>query len=1130
MHNRTLVSVLACSFLCSAVAHAEQDPPAGVRPDAVLLRMPDVSASEVVFRYANDLWLAPKVGGVARALASPEGEESFPKFSPDGKRIAFVAGYDGGADLYVLDIDGGVPQRVTYHPANETLCDWHPDGKSLIYFSSQLSGQQRAPRLFRVSAAGGASEALPVPYGVFGAIDDTGSWLAYTPTAASEFRTWKRYQGGLAQDVWLFNLVTLESRRVSDHPGTDALPLWRGHELFFLSDRDANARLNLWVYDTQRKTTQQVTDFVGADVRFPSAGPDDLVFENGGKLLRYEFATRVTHEVKIAIPGERPELRPRTHSLAKSIESVVLGPSGVRVAVEARGEVFTAGVEDGVTRNLTSSDGVAERYPSWSPDGRWITFWSDASGEYELLLAAADGRAFVWPGTSGETRTRTLTQIGAGWKQRAQWAPDSRSVVFANNAGELWKLVLESGELERIAVNPEGQPLSVDWSPDSRWIAFSMRSTRSRLDALWIYDTRERALREVTSGLYDDSAPVFDRDGAWLYFVSNRTFQPSYSGLDETWIYANGANLMALALRRDVENVFAPRDEAEGQDAKAESKGEDKDKPKDEPKNDGAEADKDASKSTQKPATPVEIEFEGLEARSVVLPVEAGVFDGLAGGKSKLYYLRRPRVGSAGGESVVQQFALSTKKKERVEKTVLSGARGFQLAAGGEKLLVRLENAWAVVDAAPEQKAENKLDFSALEARIDPRREWAQILGDARRLMRDYFYEPTLHGVDWNGAVYERFRAALADVTHRNDVHYLLGEMISELNVGHAYNNAGPTVEEAPKASLAGLLGCDFALEQRAWRITRILGQNSSEIDARSPLAALGVDARGGDWLLAVNGRALEADKDVHAALLGCAGRPTELTLSATPLVDAAARRVVVVPLESEAELRYRDWVATRRALVAELSSGRVGYVHVPDTGQRGQNELMRQLESQWDKDALLVDERWNGGGQIPTRFIERLQRPRTNFWAVRHGEDWIWPPRAHHGPKAMLINGSSGSGGDAFPYYFRQAGLGKLIGQRTWGGLVGISGNPAFVDGASITVPRFAFYEKDGTWGVEGYGVAPDVDVLDDPSLMAHGEDPQLLAGVQHLLRELESFAFERPRRPASPDRRGAGVTPADR
>jgi tricorn protease len=503
--------------------------------------------------------------------------------------------------------------------------------------------------------------------------------------------------------------------------------------------------------------------------------------------------------------------------------------------------------------------------------------------------------------------------------------------------------------------------------------------------------------------------------------------------------------------------------------------------------------------------------------------------------------LRNPRIGADQGASkkkaktggsALAMFDMHAEKKEREEKTIVGGLRSYELAAKVEKLLVATtDNEYAVLPPKPDQKIEDKIDFSNLEATIDPRHEWDQILGDAYRIVRDFFYEPTLHGNDWR-AIYERFHAALADATSRDDLHYVLSEMISELNIGHAYNSGGPGIPEAaPKGRAAGLLGCDWKLDQGAYRISKILGGSSSETDARSPLAQPGVDAHEGDWLLAVNGVKVDASADVYAAFVGLGEKqPAELTLNAAPALDGHERRVVVTTIPDESGLRYRAWVEHNRALVDELSKGRIAYVHVPDTGARGQNELVRQFVSQYQKDALLVDERWNSGGQIPTRFIELLNRPITNFWALRHGDDWVWPQVGQRGPKAMLINGSSGSGGDAFPYYFRQAKLGPLIGMRTWGGLVGISGNPEFIDGSAITVPRFAFYEKDGTWGVEGYGVAPDIEVIDDPALMVHGEDPQLAEGVKNLLKQLESWPFDKPARPASPDRRGAGVLPSDR
>ncbi len=1104
---------------------------AQVRPDAVLLRTPDVSRDLIAFRYDGDVWLVDKRGGEARRLSSPPGNESFPRFSPDGRRIAFMGGYEGGTDLYVLSLEGGLPGRLTHHPDTEILCDWLPGGEGLLFFSSMTSGQQRAPKLFSVPTEGGQPIELPLPFGSFGAIDPMGHWLAYTPFAHSEFATWRRYQGGNAQDVWLFDLRTRESRRVTDWPGNDALPMWQGEGLIFVSDRGPESRLNLWSWDRERGTFAQLTEFREFDVRFPSIGPQDVVFENGGKLWRYELESRRCVPVEVLIPGDRPRLAPRTVEVEDLVAAVDIGPKAKRVVVEARGELFSVPVEEGVLRNLTGTDGVAERDPVWSPDGVWIACFSDRSGEYELCLRRGDGRPFRWQDVGEEVAEQRLTDIGPSWKSELSWAPDSKSLAFCTNDGELHRLVVESGELLTLDKGPEGEPFAVDWSRDSRWLAYSHRHSRSRLPAIYLFDLSAGTRHEVTSGLFADDQPVFDRGGEWLFFRSSRTFEPIYEDVGDTWIYANTQGLMAVALRKEVENPFAPRSEEEGaeqEDDEGESKEE------------GEESEPD-----EEAPPPVAIELDGFEGRIQSLPVPAGRIEALAGAKGKLVYLRLPRTGAVAGEgedddddeqgapagAALCFFDLKAKKKEREEKTVLAGVQAFRLAAKSDKVLVALEDdEFAVVDLASDQKAEEHLDLSGLVATVDPRREWGQILSDAGRIMRDFFYDPQMHGVDWN-AVVARYRGALADATSRDDLHYLIGEMIAELNVGHAYNSGPPQgLQRAAPGRSAGLLGCDWSLERGHHRIARILRGEMAETDGKGPLSVSGADVREGDWLLAVNGVPVDPARDIYAAFEGLAGQPTELLLNATPALDGEERRVVVVPLESERELRYRDWVARARAEVERLSDGRVGYVHVPDTGVRGQTELNRQFLGQMHKDALLVDERWNGGGQVPTRFIELLRRPATNYWAVRHGEDWPWPPVAHFGPKAMLINYASGSGGDCFPYYFRQAGLGKLIGTRTWGGLVGLSGNPDFVDGASISVPRFAFYELDGTWGVEGHGVTPDIEVLEDPEVMQDGRDPQLIAGVEHLLSELERQPYVAPRRPEYPDRSGAGITPADR
>jgi tricorn protease len=1145
--STTLALVASFAFLAPAAQ-------AQVAPDAVLLRTPDVSRDQICFRYDGDVWLVPKQGGEARRLSSVPGNESFPRFSPDGQSLAFMGSYQGGSDLYVIGIEGGVPRRLTHHPDNELLCDWLPGGEGLLFSSSMTSGQRRAPKLFTVAIEGGQPVEMPVPFGTFGAVDSSGRLLAYVPYSYADFATWRRYQGGNAGDVWIFDLSTKQSRRVTDWPGTDSQPMWHGKTLVYLSDRGEGSRLNLWSFDPASGKSEQLTEFSEWDVRFPAIGPDDVVFENGGKLWRYELGPKRIVQVEVSIPADRPRLVPQTIALGERVVGGDLGPHAKRAVMEARGELFSVPIEDGLVRNLTRSDGTAERDPAWSPDGRWIAYVSDASGEYEVCVRRSDGHPFKWQDQGEEVVEKQLTSIGHGWKSNLSWAPDCKSLVFCTNDGVLHRVVLATAELKSLETDPDGQPMDVSWSPDSRWLAFSHRHSQSRLSALYLYDLEQGAKHELTSGMFDDAAPTFDRGGKWLFFRSSRSFKPTYEDIGETWIYAGTQMLMAVPLRADVENPFGPTSEEELADEtdKKKDKKPAEEKKKDEGEKSGEVAKSDAkagdsakqdekgkddedAKEEEKAPEPVAIEIDGFEARAIVLPVEPGRFPSLEGADGKLVYVRVPVAPQTDDgpppAGTLAFFDLAAPKKERNEKTVMGGVRGFDLAAKESKLGVALEDGgYAVVDLAPDQKAERKLDVSGLEATIDPRHEWAQLVRDAGRIQRDFFYDPHMHGVDWD-AIVKRTLNAVGAATSRDDVHWLIGEMIAELNVGHAYNSAPPTgMAQGAAARPTGLLGCNWTIEQGRYRIARILSGEEGEPAGRSPLAVPGVDARQGDWLLAVNGVDLDASQDVYAAFEGLAGKTVEVTLCAGPRADGSERRVLVQAIASESELRYRDWVAQKRAEVEKLSGGRVGYVHVPDTGIRGQTELLSQFLGQMHKDALLIDERWNGGGQIPTRFIELLNRPLTNWWAVRNGEDWRWPPIAHMGPKAMLANYASGSGGDCFPYFFREAGLGKLIGTRTWGGLVGISGQPSLIDGAEVTVPRFAFYENDSTWGVEGWGVPPDIEVIEDPSQMQDGRDPQLIAGVEYLLSELSAHPFARPARPPYPNRSGAGIPTAER
>jgi tricorn protease len=1118
---------------------------AQVKPDAVMLRFPDVSVDQIVFRYAGDLWLVAKEGGVARRISSAKGGESFPKFSPDGRRVAFMGSYDGGSDLYVLELGAGVPERVTHHPGQEVLCDWTPDGRDLLFWSSEVSGLRRAPRVLRVPAAGGQPEPLAIPYGTFAAFDADGRWLAYTP-GSREFRTWKRYQGGMAQDIWLFDVQTLASRRMTDWTGTDALPMWHGRRVLFLSDRGEGSRLNLYAYDTESGATERLTDFRDFDVLFPSIGPDDVVFTAGPRLYRYELAGGRVVPVDVVIPGERADLRAQTVDVHELMSGASAGPTAVRVAVEARGDVFSVPVEEGVTRNLTRTSGFAERDPEWSPDGRWIAYFSDRSGEYELTLRRADGKTFEGADEHGERR---LSSLGPGWKFQPRWSPDSKWIAFTQNDGSLKLCEVASGAVREVTTNPTGEPLEVDWAPDSGWLAWSHRHSESRLEALYLYELASAEVHEVTSGMFDDANPVFDRGGDWLFFHSTRTFDPIYSDVDTTWIYTNSRNLMAVPLRADVENPWAPKDAQEktpDDEPEASDEADESDESDEEPDDesgeaeeadeagqdeaaDGEEEGEEEEEDADEAPEPVRIDIEGFEGRALIVPVPPGEIGDLAGGEGKVLYVRRPRTGTDGEKAALHVYDLEKDEEKERDATILEDVGGYALSAKGDKVLVAREGALGVVEAKPKQEFE-AIDLSGLVATVDPRAEWAQVLRDVHRLFRDFFYDPTMHGIDWD-AVYARYAGVLPDVTSRADLTVLIGEMIAELNVGHAYNRAPAAGQDEPDpARPVGLLGCDWELEQGAYRIARILGgRDTYDADARSPLARQGADVRAGDWLLAVNGVPVDTTRDVYAAFVGTAEKPTELTVNASPGFDGEERTVLVEPLRDDTDLRYRDWVAANRAHVEEKGGGRIGYVHVPSTGIDGQNELVRQFLAQMHKDALIVDERWNSGGQIPTRFIELLDRPLSNFWAIRHGEDWDWPPVAHHGPKAMLVNGWAGSGGDAFPYYFRQRGLGKLIGTRTWGGLVGISGNPALVDGARPTVPRFAFYETDGTWGVEGHGVDPDIEVIADPSKMQDGHDVQLQAAIEHLMAELEKNPPQKVKRPPDPDRSGMGIPEED-
>jgi tricorn protease-like protein/C-terminal processing protease CtpA/Prc len=1230
---------------------------AGLQQDgdyAGMLRFPAVSDEHIVFSYGNDLWLVSRDGGRAEPLASPAGQEQFPRFSPDGQHVVFQGNYDGDRDLYTLPIDGGVPTRVTHHPANESPTQWHESG--IMFFMGGAAGLGRQQEVYRVSPEGGLPERMPIPYGANGVLSDDGQWLAYTPVQR-DARTWKRYRGGMASDVWLFNINTNESRQITDWEGTDSLPMWHGDSVFYVSDAGDDHRLNIWRYDVASGNRTQVTNFTDNDVKFPSISSGDnaaIVFSLGTKLHLLDIDANEVSEINVTIPGATPAVRSQTVDAAEHLQAGGISSTGKRVVVEARGDIWTIPAENGPPRQLTDTSRWAERNPAWSPSGRWIAYASDESGEYNIHVTQSDGKG----------DTRQLTDMDGKYWMSMAWSPDSESLLAIDKSGEMYLIDIESGEANQFDKEPMAGVPSVSWSPDSRYVTYAKTNGNMLTSAVFIYDTDEATMHQVTSGYFGDNWPTFGRDGEYLFYTSNREFtSPQYETVGASFIYANAGRLIAVPLTEEIEN---PRlievdeetwEEDEPDDEESDETSEDADEAADEgegatdEEGDNAEAElspiegtwagtatglaalglpidemevtmyfkqlDDGSfvgasesqgetsdydsvtfdeatgklvttssegpinskteatlsgdtltgtwtisgmmegsgpftatrQSTEVPdgiisdeagsggdddeVEPTEITFEGFEARSFALPVSPGAFSGLVSNNQG--HLLYNSFGS--GAPTVKIIDMSGDEIE--EKTVVAGAQLVGVSGDGKKILLAGQgNRWKIADARAGQSMSGSISPSDLRKDLDPREEWRQLVQDAWRRHRDFFYVENMHGVDWD-AVYDHYSEMVDHAASREDVSFIIGQMISELNVGHAYYWGGD-VEGQPSENV-GMLGVDFEVaseqgedgEVAGFRIVKMYGGAPWDTDARNPLDKLGLDVEEGDIITHVNGEPFDVSKDPWVAFVGTVGKETTITVVDSLTGDEETvneRTYTIEPIGNDQALRYRDWVEANRQYVDEASDGKIGYIHVPDTGVNGQNELFRQFYAQITKDALIIDDRWNGGGQIPTRFIELLNRPRTNYWYRRDGQDWPWPYDSHQGPKAMLINGSAGSGGDMFPWLFKHNDLGPLIGRRTWGGLVGISGVPPLIDGGYTAVPNFGFYRTDGTWGIEGHGVDPDIDVIDDPTMLANGQDPQMDAAVEYLLEAIEREGYEPPQRPQEPDRSGFGIDPADR
>jgi len=1047
--------------------------------DAKIAQYPDVSQTQITFSYGGDIWVVPKTGGLAYRLTTSKGTEAFPKFSPDGSKIAFSGIYSGNVDVYVMPSNGGMPERLTYHGMSDRVTDWYADGKHILFTSSRESEKQRFSQFYKVSVHGGLPEKLPVPYGEFGMISPDGEQIALTPKSRA-FRTWKRYKGGMATDIFVFNLKSHASENISNSVHNDEFPMWTNDKIYFLSDRGEVQRNNIYSYDLETKAIEQVTHFTEFDVMFPSIGSGEIVFTAGGKIYLLNLDSEEYHQVPIQVSTDVASLMPRKEQVKKYIQNVWPSYDGNRAIFEARGELFSVPAKDGPVINLTQSSGVAERYPAWSPDGKYLAYWSDRSGEYELAIQDLE--------TGGEEKT--LTAYGAGYRYQLFWSPDSKKLAFVDKAMDIYIYDRENDETIHVDKQKYLYQYGLDnynlaWSPDSRYLAFE-KDLASQHNAVALFDTKEKKLHQVTAGFYSDHYPVFDPNGKYLYFLTNRDYAPIYSDFEGAWVYANATQIAAIPLNKATSSPLAPKN-----DTTAIKKEEVKEEKK------AKKADKKKEEESKEEEVSVDIDWEGLEQRTVILPPPAGNYSRLEAVEGKVLYLKHPVKGDESDKVTLAYYDL----EEREEKTVIKEVSGYRIAANGERALVVSNGSFGMIDIGEGKKLEDKMPTDKMEMTLVPREEWRQLFNEAWRLERDFFYDPNMHGVDWEG-MRDRYGQLIDHAITRQDVNYIIGELIGEISASHTYRGGGDTETATPTS--VGYLGIDWGIKDDAYYVKEIIRGAPWDNEVRSPLDEPGVEINEGDFILAVNGVVMDMEKDPWAAFEGQAEETVELTVNNKASMEGA-RKVIVKTIKDETRLRNLAWIESNRKKVEEATEGKIGYIYVPSTGLDGQYELVRMFYAQHEKQGLIVDERFNNGGQIPDRFIELLDRKPLAFWAVRDGVTWQWPQVANFGPKVMLINGWSGSGGDAFPDYFRKAGLGPLIGTRTWGGLIGISGAPSLIDGGRVTVPTFRMFDPEKGWFKEGHGVDPDIEVREDLTELANGNDPQLERAIEEVLKLLE-------------------------
>lgn len=1045
-----------------------------------LLRFPAIYGERIVFGYAGDLYTVGAEGGVARKLTNDEGYEMFPRFSPDGKWLAFTGQYDGNTEVYLMSSDGGVPKRLTYTATlgrddvsdrmgpNNIVMAWK-DEKSVVYRSRRIERNDFIGQLFVASVDGGSPEQLPLPRGGFCSFSPDKKKLAYN-RVFREFRTWKRYRGGQADDIWIFDFGTKSLTNITNNPAQDIIPMWSGNKIYFISDRDENRRMNLFVYDLTTKETRKLTDFTNFDIKFPSLGNSAIVFENGGYIYKFDLATEKSMRVPIVIKEDFAIGRGGLRDVSKEVTNYEISSDGNRALFGARGEVFSVPVKYGNTRNLSNTPGVHERNSKWSPDGRWIAYISDASGEDEIYIVPQDG----------QSAAVQLTTNGDTYKYQILWSPDSKRIMWSDKKQRLQYVDVESKKVTLVVQAAAWEITDYCWSPDSKWIAYG-KPEEKKLNAVYIYSVDKKESYEVTDGWFASFAPTFSSDGKYLFFVSNRTFNPTYGATEWNHTYSDMSGIYLVTLAKGVKSPFQPKsDEVKIQELE-------KDSPK---KSDKDKKDAKDEKKESKPTVTVDVDLDGLAQRIASIPITSATYRELASVGDKLYYIRK---GSKDEKSKILLYDF-----EKQKETELGDFEGFEISSDGKKMLVGGDGSYAIIDL-PTSKIEikEKLNLSDLKMKLDRHAEWNQIYNECWRQMRDFFYAPNLHEVDWP-AVRESYKPLLKYVNHRADLTYIIGEMISELNAGHAYVGGG----DYPKADRVemGLLGAKLERDAatKYYRIKEILKGQNWDKGLRSPLTEIGVGANEGDYIIAVNGAPTDAMVDIYEAMVNSAGKQATLKLNAEPKI-AGAREVVVMPISDERGLYYYNWVQKNINLVSKATDGKVGYVHIPNMGVDGLNEFVKYFYPQVRKDALIVDVRGNGGGNVSPMIIERLRREPVMISIARNSTTTPDPSAMVLGPKVMLLDEFSASDGDIVAYRFKKYKLGPVIGKRSWGGVVGIRGTLPLLDGGFLNRPEFSRYDLEGTeWIMEGKGVEPDIYVDNDPAREFAGTDDQLNKAIE--------------------------------